>query len=69
MKRVRQKCYEFMRENAVTVPIEFSGIQRIASRNKWLLIDYDEAPEVMRHLKLPSDYHYTSRVRAYISSA
>ncbi len=56
MNKVRQKSYAFMRENVITLPVEFSDIQRIAARNKWLLIDYNEAPEVMRHLKLPSGF-------------
>lgn len=56
MNKVRQKSYAFMRENAINLPVEFSDIQRIAARNKWLLIDYNEAPEVMRHLKLPSGF-------------
>lgn len=58
MKRVRQKCYDFMRENLISIPVEFSEIQRVAIKNKWLLIDYNEAPEVIQHLKLPPDFNF-----------
>ncbi len=64
MKRVRQKCYDFMRENLISIPVEFSEIQRVAIRNKWLLIDYDEAPEIMRHLKLPPDFNFEIEMAA-----